>query len=289
MSGKHQSMDAANLGVYNNADVVSHYAVLDYLTQCEQLLFDLYIGAGAAVLDLGVGGGRTTPYLSSGASLYVGVDNASEMIRMCRMKHPDLEFVEAEASDLSAFAACSFDAVVIAFNGLDYVIPDGKRERCCKECYRVLKPKGVLLFSSHNPRSILLRSTWNRERIRSVAQTFAGGSSFIIKFAVLALSLAASARAFLRAAWGSVRRATSRIPCGAFWRGEGYLLDPAHGGLTTHCWVPYRVIADLQKQQFRIEKVLGDDYPHASGEYTTDWYYYVFSKSNSTEDGETCA
>jgi ubiquinone/menaquinone biosynthesis C-methylase UbiE len=271
-------MGVSNLQVYNKPDVASHYAVLNYLTPCEQVLFDLYIKPGAAVLDLGVGGGRTTPYLSRDASRYVGVDYASEMIRACRRKHPALEFVEAEASDLSVFAAGSFDAVVIAFNGLDYVIPDEKRVLCCKECYRVLKPGGILLFSSHNPRSIYVRPTWNRERVQAVAQAFSGGSGFMGKPAVLVLSLAAGTRAFLRAGWESLRRVTARIPSRAFWRGEGYLLDSAHGGLTTHCWIPDRVVAELQKQQFRIERVLGDDYPHASGEYTTDWYYYVFSR-----------
>jgi hypothetical protein len=57
----------------------------------------------------------------------------------------------------------------------------------------------------------------------------------------------------------------------------------------THCWVPAQVVAKLEKHRFKIERVLGDDYPQASGEYITDWYYYVFSKSNSAGSGETCA
>jgi SAM-dependent methyltransferase len=282
-------MGAANRQVYNQPDVASHYAVLNCLTPCEQFLFDLYIKPGAAVLDLAVGGGRTTPYLSRSASRYVGMDYASEMIRMCRRKHPNLEFIEAEASDLSCITSSSFDAVVIAFNGLDYVITDEKRALCCRECHRVLKPGGVLLFSSHNPRSIFMRPTWNRERVRAVAQAFAGESSFMGKPAVLALSLAVRMRAFFRAGLGSLKRASVRIPSCVFWRGEGYLLDSAHGGLTTDYWTPDRVVAELQKQQFRIERVLGDDYPHASGEYTTDWYYYVFAKSSASEKDETCA
>lgn len=281
MNKSHPSASASNLQVYNQPDVASHYAVLNYLTPCEQFLFDLYIKPGAAVLDLGVGGGRTTPYLSRSAARYVGVDYASEMIRACRKKHPGLEFIEADASDLTAIPSCSFDAVVIAFNGLDYVIPDEKRALCCAECHRVLKAGGVLLFSSHNPRSILVRPTWNRERVRAVARAFAGRSNFMEKPAVLALSLAAGARALLRAAWASLKRAIVRMPNRAFWLGEGYLLDSAHGGLTTHCWVPDRVVAELEKQQFRIDRVLGDDYPHPGGQYTTDWYYYVFFKSSA--------
>jgi ubiquinone/menaquinone biosynthesis C-methylase UbiE len=289
MSKRHESASASNLRVYNKPEVASHYAVLNYLTPCEQFLFDLYIKPGAVVLDLGVGGGRTTPYLSRSASRYVGVDYASEMIRVCRSKHPDLEFVVADAADLSAIPSSSLDAVVIAFNGLDYVIPDEKRALCCAECHRVLKPGGVLLFSSHNPRSIFVRPTWNRERVRTVARAFAERSGFMEKLALRALSLAAGTRALFRAGRGSLKRAIGRIPSRAFWRGEGYLLDSAHGGLTTHCWVPSRVVAELEKQQLRIERVLGNDYPHASHQYTTDWYYYVFLKSGAAGDVETCA
>jgi hypothetical protein len=31
----------------------------------------------------------------------------------------------------------------------------------------------------------------------------------------------------------------------------------------------------LQRRGFRREEVVGDDYPQASGEFITDWYYYV--------------
>ena len=39
-----------------------------------------------AILDLGVGGGRTTPHLSSIAARYVGADYAAEMVARCQDK-----------------------------------------------------------------------------------------------------------------------------------------------------------------------------------------------------------
>jgi hypothetical protein len=36
---------------------------------------------------------------------------------------------------------------------------------------------------------------------------------------------------------------------------------------------------------FRLLRVLGDDYPHVSHEFVTDWYYYVFSRSNPAANG----
>lgn len=277
-----------NREVYNRPDVAAHYAALEYLTPCEALLFERYIKPGAAVLDLGVGGGRTTPYLSRRASRYVGVDYASQMINVCRQKYPSLEFLEAEASDLSALEDCSFDVVVSAFNGLDYVM-DEARSRCFRECRRVLKPDGVLLFSSHNPRSIFVRPVWSRKRVGAVAGEVVRPDSFAGNVVFVVFNLAAGACAFLRAAWRSAFRILARVPSRAFWCGEGYLYDSAHGGLKTHCGVPSRVAAEVQEQQFHLLRVLGDDYPRASSECVTDWYYYVFSRSNSTADGETCA
>jgi hypothetical protein len=87
----------------------------------------------------------------------------------------------------------------------------------------------------------------------------------------------------------SLSRAVRRIPTRAFWHGEGYLFDPAHGGLMTHCWIPDRVINELERYGFQCQKVLGNDYPAVNGEYSTDWYYYVFSKMNTPVNGEPCA
>jgi len=61
-------MNAANREIYNRPGVAAHNAVLDYLTPCERHLFDFHTKAGAAIPDLGVGGGRPTPSLSSKAS-----------------------------------------------------------------------------------------------------------------------------------------------------------------------------------------------------------------------------
>lgn len=281
-------MSGANLAVYNRADVTAHYALLSYLTPCEQVLFEQYVRPGSAILDLGVGGGRTTPYLSEKASRYVGVDYAAGMIQACRMKYPHLEFRIADASDLSSFRDHEFDAIVCAFNGIDYVVPDEARSACFSECYRILRSGGIFLFSSHNPRSVLIRSGWNRQRIRDLASKLAQQGSFVGEASFLTLSTLARCLALSRSIRASATRILQRIPKRAFWRGEGYLLDAAHGGLLTHHWVPSHVIAELERHGFRCVKFLGDDYPAVSRECSTDWYYYVFSKVDVAGNGATC-
>lgn len=268
-----------NLQVFNSSEVARYYAALDYLTPCERLIFDEYLRPGMSILDLGVGGGRTTPYLSATAARYVGVDYAAEMIAGCRKRFPQLEFQVANAADLSAFAASSFDAVVMAFNGIDSVIPDAARYSALREIRRFLKPGGVLIFSSHNPRSIWVRPSWNPRRMREIAERVVSTDSFLLRPMVGCLTAARITLALAQAGVQSLGRGVKRTRTRTFWRGEGYWTDPAHGGVLTRLATPKNVSQELGKFQFHRLRVLGDDYPRTSHSLVTDWYYYVFAKS----------
>jgi SAM-dependent methyltransferase len=282
--------EALNLRTYRVREVASHYAALNYLTPCEQLLFRTYIKPGMAVLDLGVGGGRTTSYLSRVSSRYVGVDYSEAMIHACRKKFPDLDFLLADASDLSAFEDASFDAIIFSFNGLDSVVPDEKRLRCLRECWRVLRPTGVLVFSSHNPRSILVCADWDRGRLRAFARRFVSQRNAFFPLVVGGLTVAKAIHAFLSAATGCTLKIIQRVPRPAFWRGEGDLFDSSHGGLMIHCSIPDRVVAELAEFDFQLVSLTGDDYPRVSRPFLTEWYYYVFSKNDNHSIGrKSCA
>jgi hypothetical protein len=115
-------------------------------------------------------------------------------------------------------------------------------------------------------------------RVRQTARRFSANSKILYRLWFVLLTAARSVLAFTRAAGATLLRVLKRIPSAAFWRGEGSLVDPAHGGLLTHYCVPSRVVAEMDGLHFRPERILGDDYPEASHPYTTDWYYYVFAK-----------
>jgi len=267
-----------NLHTYSDNKTVRHYAALNYLTPCERMLFGLYIRPASAILDLGVGGGRTTPFLAQRASCYVGVDYIPAMIEECRRKFPTLEFTVADAANLSAFGDASFDAVVFAFNGIDFVIPDSARLTCLQHIRRVLKPGGVVVFSSHNARSILVRPSWNSERLLRAARRLSLGSQIVGSAWIAILTGVRVMLAYGQALLKTLSRIVKRIPTKTFWCGEGCLLDSAHGGLYTHYTVPGRVITELEALNFCCDRILGDDFPLPSHPLATDWYYYVFIK-----------
>jgi SAM-dependent methyltransferase len=276
--GKPERRAGSEAQVFNTSAVAEYYAGLNYLTPCEQLLFDAYLKPGMAILDLGVGGGRTTAHLSSLASRYIGVDCAGEMIAACRKKFPQLEFQVASADDLSRFPSSTLDAAVMAFNGIDCLFPDESRWRALKEISRVLKPGGILIFSSHNPRSVGVRASWNPQRVRNMAEHLVSSGSALFLPVLWCITATRVILAGLQAAWHSLGRVARRLPRGTFWRGQGYWWDPAHGGVHTHYASPENVAQELAGFNFRLLRVLGDDYPRISRPYVTDWYYYVFSK-----------
>jgi SAM-dependent methyltransferase len=204
------------------------------------------------------------------------------MVAACREKFPQLEFLVADATNLALLADGNFDSVVMAFNGIDALFPSEARRRCLAEIHRVLKNGGVFIFSSHNPRAVFLRPAWNPKRIDDLAQMLAGQRKGLLKPMRILLLWLRVVAALARSAMDSALRLLRRVPRRAFWSGDGYMLDPAHGGVLTHYAIPERVIAELEQQGFQFLRLAGDDYPRHSRVYVTDWYYYVFRKAETS-------
>ncbi|AOZ01958.1 SAM-dependent methyltransferase [Cupriavidus sp. USMAHM13] len=116
---------------------------------------------GAPLLDVGVGGGRTVPMLRALSQDYVAIDYTPEMVEICRRNHPGVAVHQMDARDLSAFPDDHFGLVMFSFNGIDAVDPAG-RAAILREFARVLRPGGLLLFSTHNLRGPSYRENLTR-------------------------------------------------------------------------------------------------------------------------------
>jgi SAM-dependent methyltransferase len=105
--------------------------------------------ARGAVLDVGVGGGRTTGLLVAGAASYVGVDISEEMVAAAARRHPGARLLVGDARHLDGLPDAHFDLVVFSFNGLDSLSrPD--RPLGLAAMRRVVAPAGRVLFSALN-------------------------------------------------------------------------------------------------------------------------------------------
>lgn len=109
----------------------------------------LNLRPGERVLDLAAGTGGSTAALAETGAHVIACDLSEGMIEVGRQRHPELEFVQGDATDLP-FEDASFDAVTISF-GLRNV---QNTEKALQEMARVTKPGGRLLICEFS------RPTW---------------------------------------------------------------------------------------------------------------------------------
>jgi ubiquinone/menaquinone biosynthesis C-methylase UbiE len=143
-----------NQQVFSSLDAVRRYADDTYIQKGESAFLQSFKDKinGSKMLDVGIGAGRTIPYLVSVAGAYTGVDYSVEFVEHCRSTHshdPKVKVQWADARDLSVFDAESFDFILFSFNGLDCVGYDD-RKRILKEFDRILRKDGLLIYSFHN-------------------------------------------------------------------------------------------------------------------------------------------
>ena len=146
----------SNREAYNARHVVEEYASANYLHPPEQTILNLAaeVIKNGKMLDIGVGGGRTTLHFAPLVQEYLGIDYAGNMIKACWQRFhplpPNVSFKVGEAKDLSAFRSGYFDFVLASFNCIDYSASHDERLKTLQEMKRVCRKGGLVSFSTHN-------------------------------------------------------------------------------------------------------------------------------------------
>jgi SAM-dependent methyltransferase len=131
-------------------DIVAGFATDGYTDPGEAAaLASVAEWARGDVLDIGVGGGRTTGLLAPTAATYVGLDISPQMLELARARFPDADLREGDAAGLTDLADAAYDLVVFSYNGLDALDHD-QRASALAAMARVVRPGGRVLFSSLN-------------------------------------------------------------------------------------------------------------------------------------------
>ncbi|MEB3200154.1 MAG: class I SAM-dependent methyltransferase [Synechococcaceae cyanobacterium] len=224
--------------------------------------------ATASLLDVGVGGGRTTGRLLPLTASYTGLDYSAKLIEQCRLKFPDVEFICADACRLaSALPGRRFRCIYFSFNGID-CLNESQRQQFQQQAFSMLEPGGRLLFSSHNyaaAKYLGKRGTFARiarESLRSLRQG----------------RLRDSARHL------STSLAYARH-CNKEYQGRDiqYIVDPAQGNREIYAWIkPDRQVEELRSAGFRVLAVhdwSGEEHPLADlSRIRTHSAYYLAEK-----------
>jgi SAM-dependent methyltransferase len=142
---------APNSATYQNLRVVKSYDGFEELFASEISIFDRFRQQfSGRVLDIAVGGGRTTRALLPNAASYVGFDFSAGMVALAKQFFPQADLRQLDMRDTPReFAGQKFDAILISFNGVDYITWD-ERNQLLAALRGLLAPGGVLAFSTHD-------------------------------------------------------------------------------------------------------------------------------------------
>lgn len=152
--GTDNQISEANFRNYSDAKAVHYWSTYsEELLTAEKVILQRIRGQiqGKKILDLGVGGGRTTPALLDISQDYIGMDYSSGMVEACRIKFPGIQFIQGDARQISSLFNDQFSLVLFSLNGIDYVAHQD-RQKIYSEVAKVLQPGAFFLFSSHNLR-----------------------------------------------------------------------------------------------------------------------------------------
>jgi ubiquinone/menaquinone biosynthesis C-methylase UbiE len=149
------SIDQVNRRQMNKLGSVAHYSRRDDLSAAEQAALSAVAAQaqGQRILDIGVGGGRTVRALREISTNYLGIDNSDRMISACQRRFTGAQFEVMDARAMTTLPDASVQMAMFSCNGMGMVSHED-RLLILRDVFRVLKPGGVFLFSTHNQGSL---------------------------------------------------------------------------------------------------------------------------------------
>jgi len=222
------------------------------------------------MLDIGIGGGRTTAYFAALTKEYIGIDYSQEMIRTCQRKFKEypkkIIFARVDARNMTLFRDGEFDFVLFSFNGIDCV-DHADRIKILREINRVTKNRGYFLFSSHNLNA--LQSTCSFS-LSSNPTNFSQNISKISRLLFLRLTN--------RHTWKIIRTNPKKLQYVIFNDGSYEF------GLELHYIDPEEQLKDLKALGFKNVKVYGmnDDCEVQNPTSSNDYGLHYFCEVQKT-------
>jgi ubiquinone/menaquinone biosynthesis C-methylase UbiE len=144
-----------NQTIFESRDEVNRFINMEYLRKPEVTILDELREKlrDMKMLDIGVGGGRTTGYFACLTKEYVGIDYSPTMIEAAQKKFKNypkkISLLTMDARNMTFFPDGYFDFVLFSYCGIDYVSHED-RLKILREIRRILRKGGFFSFSTHN-------------------------------------------------------------------------------------------------------------------------------------------
>ena len=144
------NIEKINKNTWENENVVLHYLSSSKFKNEDKTIFNFIKNniKNINMIDIGVGGGRTTSFFLDIVDKYIGIDYSRNMIKKCKTRFKDVNFLQMDARNIK-FNDNSFNFVLFSHNAIDYFNQDN-RIKILSEMYRICENNGYVCFSSHN-------------------------------------------------------------------------------------------------------------------------------------------
>jgi ubiquinone/menaquinone biosynthesis C-methylase UbiE len=224
------------------------------------------------MLDIGIGGGRTTYHFASLTKEYVGIDCSDNMVKACGERFANasnVSFLTCDARRMKLFEDDCFDFVLFSANGINTLDHEARME-ALGEIRRVCKKEGVFCFSSLNLNGIGKFFSFTE----GVSELFSVHGYFHLK-TLMALS-EKMATAFLTRFLNPSPRQLENVPYAVLFDGVwwpwffswNYYIRPEQ---------QIRQLAEIGFQNVRIFSLNGEEIKDWSNSQlvTDQWLYYL--------------
>lgn len=139
------------------------------LWDSESILIKKFFKSKSSVIDIGCGTGRTTiPLFKMGYNV-LGVDLTPKMVenarKIVKSKKLKIKYEIGDATSLK-YKDNSFDNALFSYNGWSQIPGKDNRLKALKDIYRIMKPLGYFIFTSHTRRMKGFFAFWSMQWVK---------------------------------------------------------------------------------------------------------------------------
>jgi ubiquinone/menaquinone biosynthesis C-methylase UbiE len=139
-----------NNSKWNNKKIIKWYLSRKHIQNGEKKILELVDFSNIkTMLDIGVGGGRTSIYFLNLVESYLGIDIISDFIDSLQKKYSQKQFKCMNVLDITNLEK-TFDFILFSHNGIDNLLTLEKYTKTLDNMYKVCNKNGYVCFSSHN-------------------------------------------------------------------------------------------------------------------------------------------
>jgi len=139
-----------NNSKWDNQKIIKWYISRKHIQNGEKKILELVDFLNIkTMLDIGVGGGRTSMYFLNLVESYLGIDIVPDFIDTLQKIYSQKQFKCMNVLDITNLEK-TYDFILFSHNGIDNLLTLEEYTKALDNMYKVCNKNGYVCFSSHN-------------------------------------------------------------------------------------------------------------------------------------------